>query len=252
MAALERSVQRWKSYQAAIQVRDQVKYEYEQTNHQMERDVGNILQLLESGGFCHRRCVADEPEGNLGDSYQLTVPLGHVAMRLREVHCLALARIMESTLLRLSAIQLVAIFSCFTNVNVPEDYHDHSPITDDVVLQEVIVQLHKLDQKYEELEVQLGISSGTDYTFHYDLVDITQKWCSCATDIDCKMLVYYMQENKQISLGEFVKAILKINNIALEMQNVAEYLGDMQFLSTLREIPHLTLKYVVTNQSLYV
>ena len=35
----------------------------------------------------------------------------------------------------------------------------------------------------------------------------------------------------------------------LEMRNLDV---DMEFLSKLREIPQLTLKYVVTNQSLYV
>ena len=57
---------------------------------------------------------------------------------------------------------------------------------------------------------------------------------------------------KEIFLGEFVKAILKINNIASEMEKIAELLGDMNFLSVLKQIPQLTLKYVATNQSLYV
>ena len=61
-----------------------------------------------------------------------------------------------------------------------------------------------------------------------------------------------MQENKQISRWELNKAVLKINNIAWEMENVGEYMGHMRFLAALREIPAFTLKYVVTNQSLYV
>ena len=59
-------------------------------------------------------------------------------------------------------------------------------------------------------------------------------------------------EEKQIFLGEFVKALLKINNIANEMEKIAELTGNISFLSKLKEIPVLTLKYVVTNQSLYV
>ena len=57
---------------------------------------------------------------------------------------------------------------------------------------------------------------------------------------------------KGIFLGEFVKAILKINNVAAEMEKVAEMTGNVAFLSKLKEIPGLTLKFVVTNQSLYV
>jgi hypothetical protein len=36
------------------------------------------------------------------------------------------------------------------------------------------------------------------------------------------------------------------------MEKIAEMTGNIEFLSKLREIPKMTLKYVVTNQSLYV
>ena len=61
-----------------------------------------------------------------------------------------------------------------------------------------------------------------------------------------------MEKEKEIFLGEFVKALLKINNIVEELKLVAELLGNVHLLSTLAEIPHNLLKYVVTNQSLYV
>jgi hypothetical protein len=57
---------------------------------------------------------------------------------------------------------------------------------------------------------------------------------------------------KEVFLGEFVKALLKINNISNEMEKIADMTGNVSFLSKLREIPNMTLKYVVTNQSLYV
>jgi len=47
-------------------------------------------------------------------------------------------------------------------------------------------------------------------------------------------------------------AISKINNISCEMEKIAESIGNIALLSKLREIPQLTLKFVATNQSLYV
>ncbi len=61
-----------------------------------------------------------------------------------------------------------------------------------------------------------------------------------------------MATNKEIFLGEFVKALLKINNISSEFEQISEMTGNIAFLSKLKEIPNMTLKYVVTNQSLYV
>ena len=67
-----------------------------------------------------------------------------------------------------------------------------------------------------------------------------------------KIILQNLAYDKGIFLGEFVKALLKINNISCEMEKIAEMTGNIAFLSKLREIPNLTLKYVVTNQSLYV
>jgi hypothetical protein len=66
------------------------------------------------------------------------------------------------------------------------------------------------------------------------------------------LVLQRLASEKEIFLGEFVKALLKINNIGAEMEKIAEMVGNIEFLSKLREIPNLTLKYVVTNQSLYV
>ena len=96
------------------------------------------------------------------------------------------------------------------------------------------------------------IDTGTDYTIHYDLMDYVIQWCDCETPEECKLLLQTMAHEKGIFLGEFVKALLKINNISSELEKVAELQGNIAFLATLREIPLLTLKHVATNQSLYI
>ena len=53
-------------------------------------------------------------------------------------------------------------------------------------------------------------------------------------------------------LGDFIKAILKINNICNELIKIAEIIDNLKLLELLNEIPKLTLKYIVDNQSLYV
>ena len=70
-------------------------------------------------------------------------------------------------------------------------------------------------------------------------------------------LSLYLKKKKceydyEIFTGEFVKALLKINNMVNEMELIAEYTGNIRFLHKLREIPELTLKFIATNQSLYV
>ena len=115
------------------------------------------------------------------------------------------------------------------------------------------MDIYNLYQKHSYLEAKNNINTGFDYSIiHFDLIDYSIKWCECENDSDCKQLIGEISMEKEIFLGEFIKAILKINNITAEMEKVAEYLGDMEFLSILRQVPQLTLKYVATNQSLYV
>jgi hypothetical protein len=98
----------------------------------------------------------------------------------------------------------------------------------------------------------LRINTGSDYTLHYDLLNYVEDWTECECIEDCRAVLSRLGEEKEIFLGEFVKALLKINNISCEMEQIAEQMGNMEFLSKLKKIPELTLKYVVTNQSLYV
>jgi hypothetical protein len=105
---------------------------------------------------------------------------------------------------------------------------------------------------YQQTEIDYKINTGADYNIHYDLLEYVEQWTQCEDYDDCQLLLQKLGAEKGIFLGEFVKALLKINNISAEMEKIAEMTGNIEFLSKLREIPNLTLKFVVTNQSLYV
>ena len=176
-----------------------------------------------------------------------------MASRLREVHCLVFAQLLEDgTISKLSVTQLISLFSCFTNISVKEDFADYTPYTDDNELKDVIRTITQMYSEYEERETMLRINTGADYTIHYDILNYVEEWTLCESEPECKLVLQKLGEEKEIFLGEYVKALLKINNIASEMEQIAEQTGNIEFLSKLKQIPGLTLKYVVTNQSLYV
>jgi superfamily II RNA helicase len=178
---------------------------------------------------------------------------GKIAANLREVHCLVFAELIESgKLKRFSAKELVGILSCFTNISVPEDKCDALPKSKNESVNAFVQQISNMYFKQFNDELNNHINTGIDYTMHFDLIDHVIKWCECNNDGECKMLLHEVSVEKEVFLGEFVKSILKINNIASEMEKIAELIGDIEFLSILKEIPQLTMKYVATNQSLYV
>jgi hypothetical protein len=150
------------------------------------------------------------------------------------------------------AIDLAAFFSCFTNVNVAEEIKTHNPNCKAIrALQLMEIAGQRLDHYYRE-ETALDIYSDESYAIHYDLADDVVAWCDCKTGEECERFLLQLQRDKGIFIGEFVKAILKINAMAKELEKISEICGLTDILYTLSQIGELTLKSVCTSQSLYV
>ena len=217
----------------------------------IDNNVFTIINLLERDGFLS---VALENEAleTKEIKYELTQK-GHIATHLREIHCLVFADLIDKEMLdNLTSKHLATIFSCFTNVSVQDELKAFLPQSDNKMIQNKMIKIQEMYNEYQQKEVDNKINTGTDYNIHFDLLDYVIKWCDCENIEDCKFLLQTLEKEKGIFLGEFVKALLKINNISSEMEKIAELTGNIQFLSKLKEIPTMTLKYVVTNQSLYV
>ena len=212
------------------------------TEQYLNENVNIILEYLEKKGFVQRE-----------NACTTLTSLGYIATHIREVHCLAFSRIIfEGQLNDLSAAQIVAVFSCFTNVTVSEDIKTINPTSSSSLVKGVIMQISQLYDQYQDFETESRVNTGVDYNIHFELIDSVIKWCNCNSVEECKVILQDLEINKNIFLGEFVKAILKINNISSEMEKIAESIGNIELLSKLREIPILTLKFVATNQSLYI
>ena len=232
---IEADVDKTIKYNALKNEYDQIVYQKNIATQYLDSQVKVVMDFLEKDGFLTR---CDE-------MIQFTTN-GTIASHLREVHCLVFAKLMdEGKLDILTTNQLVSMFSCFTNVTVNED---NKAIQVPSMMRE-IVQLYDY---YQDFESNALTNTGQDYTIHYDLMDYVEEWCKAESVEDCKLVLQTLEQEKDVFLGEFIKAILKINNIASELERMAEYIGNMSLLEKLKEIPVKTLKFVATNQSLYV
>ncbi len=252
---------------------DALQKQYDGLNNYINNDVENVLYLLREDGFLETltsitkvsEVVVDALESE-NIKIESTVVIsetsvekecltlkGKIASQLREVHCLIFARLLEEGILyKLSPVQLIALFSCFTNISVQDGVEDFTPYTEDAEIKDIINTINKMYDDYQKTEIDYKINTGADYNIHYDLISYVEEWTQCEDVETCKLVLQRLGEEKGIFLGEFVKALLKINNISAEMEKIAEMTGNIEFLRKLIEIPNLTLKFVVTNQSLYV
>jgi superfamily II RNA helicase len=226
-------------------------YEKEKEINNLQQEMSHLNKFFHSG--VERVLDLLREEGFVEDKTTLTLK-GKIAAQIRETHCLVFATLLESNKLdNLTSKQLVALFSCFTNISVQEDNKSFFPDSDDKLVNEAVKNIAELYKKYMDIELKRDINAGIEYNVvHYDLLNYVEEWYT-STDIEsCKLVLQNIGKEKGIFLGEFVKALLKINNICSEMEKIAEMTGNISLLSKLKEIPDMTLKYVVTNQSLYV
>ena len=239
---VDRDIEIVSKYNLKRDVLKKLKDQLSATETTLETNIAKVINLLKDNDF-----IKQEDDKNI-----LSLK-GHIATNLREIHCLIFAELIQSAKFKkFEPKEIVGILSCFTNITVPEDKRYILPTSEHNNVKDCIMDIYDMYQKQSNLELKNQIDTGIDYRLHFDLIDYSIRWCECENDVDCKILLSEIGLNKEIFLGEFIKAILKINNITAEMEKVAEYLGDMEFLSILRQVPQLTLKYVATNQSLYV
>jgi len=105
--------------------------------------------------------------------------------------------------------------------------------------------------KYLDVEMFVCSSVPKNYEFHYDICELIFKWCNAEKEEDTNK-IFQELDYWGIFLGDFVKAVLKINNIVNELEKVAEVMENVKLLAKLQSIHTLTLKSVVSNNSLYL
>jgi superfamily II RNA helicase len=147
----------------------------------------------------------------------------------------------------LDAKHIAAIFSCFTNITVKDNQGGH--YVDDLCTN-IINDLRQITNEYYKLENSNKIDIAEDYEFHTNIVNEIIEWCDAENETECKVIVASLNESKGIFLGDFIKAILKINNIASELLKLTDL--PVALHHKLSMIKDLTQKFVVTNQSLYI
>ena len=215
----------------------------QENNSYIESTINNMLFILQEQNFVDNK-------NNLWD---LTLK-GKISSNLQEIHPLAFSElILEGFFDNFNTIDIISILSCFTNVSVPKkdciiniDYINCS--------ENIKNQLKKMKIKfYKFYDIELGnrINPIDNYDLHWNMCELMIKWCNSTSEEECKA-IYNEAEYYGICLGEFVKAILKINAIGLELEKISLIKEDLSLLKKCKLIPQLTLKSIATNQSLYL
>jgi superfamily II RNA helicase len=175
--------------------------------------------------------------------------MGELAIAIQEAHPLALSNefmALETTTAANDLAALLALFNACRSIEprLKPDQRLSQAVQEHSV--QVMAQVNKWNE-WELRELQEGTGAACD--INYDIQWYVHEWCKAANEQDCKTILALLEQDEGIPLGDFIKALLKLNTMANEMAQVTE---SLEMKANLLEIPKLTLKYVATNQSLYV
>lgn len=223
------------------------------TENYLEQQTQKICDILVKEGFIEKQDM----------EYSLT-KIGLIASNIAEIHPLVLTKWITigdneknswNYFADFTAIQLVGLFSCFTNVKVSSDLkRSNTNGIKDTFLKQRIDEMVNSYKIYEDRELDMDIRTGIRYedAIIYDIIDISMKWCNCSDEISCKQFIQTIVADKGISIGDFTKAMLKIVTISKELINICEIIGAIDLLFKLNMVEGMVLKYVATTQSLYI
>ena len=223
---------------------DDLQYYLDNSQKYILYNIDNVLDILYNNHFIY-----------YDDAQNICLTnKGIVSTHIQEMHCLAISDLYESTngFEEFSSKQLVGLFSCFTNITVKDELKQNKPNVYDKNLEIRILEIKENYDKYYTIETDVNIDTGVDYKIHFEIMEEIMEWCDAENEEQCKMILNDIKQNKEIFLGEFIKAILKINNIIGEFENICELLNNMSLLQKIQEIPALTMKFIANNQSLYI
>ena len=150
--------------------------------------------------------------------------------------------------------QIVGILSCMTDIKVGQDHKIYVPKSKDTFLKNRILELQEEYSKYFDMECLKEMRTGIDYenVLNFDIIDEAMEWCDCICEEDCKLFIQSRLGAKEIGIGDFTKAMMKISTIAKEFQICYNPDVNIEWQYKLSQIGDLILKYIATTQSLYV
>ena len=236
-------VREWNRLQMIYEKKEIPHLEY--LEQYIETQIEKVLAVLDREGFVS---ISDSDN-------DILTKYGKYATKLSEIHPLIWSKFISSSsnyLSDFSTKQIVGILSCITNIKVASEYRLSVAKTSDSYLRDRILELQSEYKRYEDMENMEEMRTGISYeeALMFDIIDESMEWCDCVSEEECKWFIQTKLSEKEISVGDFAKAMMKISTVAKELSTT--FTENIELVFKLSTVDELVLKYIATSQSLYV
>ena len=208
-----------------------LKHQFTETKNYINDSIHIILNLLQHFNF-------------LSQTNQITQK-GVVASQINECNPLLLTDMIESDIFAdLNATEIVGILAIFID---PENKDDVVSTYDGTLMfKNKINKINEIINKYTKYETQIGIENYEQiWDISYEFMNAAMSWARNDS------LEIIMQNIRDIYIGQFIRNMIKINNIAIDMIHLCEIAGKLDVIPVLSEINGKVMREFVNVNSLY-
>ena len=220
----------------------------------LEDNIKNLDEIIMSSVSRTRQLLLDQEFINKVEDKLTLTTKGRLAFNLHEIHPLAMAEFMNSKQIEsLTANQIASVLSIFTDVRISDDckIFQVNMVHCSQNVKNAVNSIKFWYDKYYDLETKYQTEFIDDYTIHYDMMELIEKWTYAEDEVECKEI---LDEASYWGIygGTFIKAVFNINNIAMELEKVYEENENLAMKEKMKGIQYLILKSIAVNQSLYI
>jgi hypothetical protein len=218
----------------------------------METQIEKVITVLQIEGFINNDDMSTD---YVKREYNILTSYGIYATKISEIHPLIWSKFISEKwnyLSDFSTKQIVGLLSCITNIKVSSEYRLSVAKTLDSYLKSKLLELQSEYTRYEDMENMKEMRTGISYeeALMFDIIDESMEWCDCVSEEECKWFIQTKLSEKEISVGDFAKAMMKISTVAKELSTT--FIENIELVFKLSTVDELVLKYIATSQSLYV
>jgi len=218
--------------------------------NKIDEEIKNIKKNIETNQNFLSNKIKIINDFLIKEGYNTTTKI-NLAKCFKEVPCLVFSELIYK-LDSLSVNDVAMILSCYTNIHISSEEKRCIQRPNINSINEIMNWIEINSVKYTLFENNNYIDTGEVYEIHYDLMEYIEKLIESENVEECKYVLYLLLEEKDLFVGEFVKAMLKIIAICNEIINACEIINNFSLMEKIKILNIKIQKYIVSNQSLYI
>ena len=202
-------------------------------NNSLKHNIEIIIRILQNESYI--------------DCNKIITKKGIIAMGINECQELVFTEMIYKGLLdNLSFAEIVAVLSCF--INEKDQNGEQKYISDLNVpksVRDILNKIKNITEYFIDIEEQNKLYIYTDYNLYLDFIEPSYIWANKGTIND-------IYQNTNIYDGNFVKSIMRINNICENLMDICKNIERYDLCAKLENYNSILIRDITSINSLYV